>query len=445
MSLPIMLGMMAQMMLNIVDGIYVSRLGMEASMAVLNYGFPVFYLLFAFFNGLSIGTNSMLARYIGSRQEDKAEKALGQIVWVCMGIFAFVVAVELLLQPLNYYLHFLKASDTANVLTHQFLFFLFLGMPFTLLSLSLGGALRAEGNMRALGTGQMLAVLVNVLLAPFLIFTDFHAFSLHLHGVGLGVKGAGLASTTANVLATLYILRFYLVRKTQLRWIKNPKWDALEGIKGIFKVGIPSSISQILIGINWILMTRLAAKYGDTAVAAIGIGGRLDLLSVFPALAIMTSVLTLVGQNFGAKQYDRVRASVRIGLLTSFITLTGISLIVFLFRHSIIGSFHQDAKTSESALHYVSFQCLGYGLVGINIVCSGAFQGLGRGLPFLFLTILRLVAITFPVAYLLSHWMHKAEGLHYAPVIAALVTAVIAISWLLTTVNDLHRKASPIL
>ncbi len=438
MSLPIMLGMMAQMMLNIVDGIYVGHLGMDASVAVLNYGFPVFYLIFAFFNGLSIGTNSMLARYIGGGHPLKAEKALGQIVWICLGIFLVVVLVYPLGMPR--YLTFLKANESTRLLTHQFLTFLFLGMPFTLISLSLGGALRAEGNMRALATAQMSAVLINIVLAPFFIFSDFHALGMQFHGLGWGVKGAGLASTTANVLATLYIVRMFLAKKTQLRWIKNPKWDEFEGVKGIFKVGIPSSISQILIGINWILMTRLAANFGDDAVAAIGIGGRLDLLSVFPALAIMTSVLTLVGQNFGAKQYERVRATVRIGLLTSFATLTFISLIVFAARHSIINVFHQDARVSSSALHYISIQCLGYGLVGINIVCSGAFQGLGRGLPFLLLTTMRLLFITFPVAYLLS--LHQGSyGLHYAPVIAALATAVIAVSWILSAVNALERKA----
>jgi putative MATE family efflux protein len=442
MSFPILIGMMSQMLLNIIDGVYAGRLGLDASMAVLNYGFPVFYLLFAFFNGLSIGTNSVLARYIGGKHDGKAENALSQIIWISLGLFLVVV----LLYPLGMprYLAFLKASDHAAHLTHQFLTFLFLGMPFTLITLSLGGGgLRAEGNMRAMATAQMLAVFVNILVAPFLIFGAFHAFGIALHGFGLGVKGAGLASTVANIIATLYIVRLFVARKTQLRWIVLPKWDSLEGVKGIFKVGVPSSISQILIGINWIIMTRLAVRFGDTAVAAIGIGGRLDLLSVFPALAIMTSVLTLVGQNFGARQYDRVRATVRIGLLTSFLTLTVISLIVFTFRHGIIGFFHQDVRTQAAALHYLSFQCLGYGLVGINIVCSGAFQGLGRGLPFLLLTTMRLLFVALPLAYFLSR-RYGEYGLHYTPVMASLLTAIIAVTWILSATTGLKHKAPPV-
>ena len=272
MSFPILIGMMAQMMLNIIDGIYAGHLGQQAGVAVLNYGFPVFYLLFAFFNGLSIGTNSVLARFIGAKRVEEAEKALGQILWICFAIFLVVVLAYPLAMP--WYLHFLKADEVTSALTHQFLSTLFLGMPFVLISLSLGGGLRAEGNMRVLATGQMLAVFANILIAPFFIFGSFRFLGLSLHGFDWGVRGAGLASTVASALGAAYIARLYLAGKTQLQWIKFPKWDNFEGVKGIFKVGVPSSVSQILIGINWILMTRLAAGFGVDAVAAIGIGGR---------------------------------------------------------------------------------------------------------------------------------------------------------------------------
>ncbi len=441
MSLPILIGMMAQMMLNIIDGIYAGHLGMEASVAILNYGFPLFYLLFAFFNGLSIGTNSVLARYLGAKKEAEAENALGQIIWICLALFALVIVVYPLAMPR--YLVFLKANAETTKLTHDFMTYLFVGMPFILVSLSLGGGLRAEGNMRTLATSQMLGVLANILIAPFYIFGSFHVLGtpVHLHGLGLGVKGAGLATTTANGLAALYIIRFYASGKSQLRWRWKPSWATLQGVVDIFRVGSPSSISQILIGVNWMIMTRLASRFGDSAVAAIGIGGRLDLMSVFPSLAVMASVLTLVGQNYGAGLYDRVRATVRVGLLTAFLGLSSLAVVVFTLRHGIINLFHQDVRTSAAALHYLSFQCLGYGLVGVNICASGAFQGLGRGLPYLFLTSMRLLVIALPLAYVFSQ--HLGEyGLHYSPVMANLVTAAIGTVWILTAVRKLSPAAA---
>lgn len=439
MSLPILIGMSAQLLLNIIDGIYVGRLGRDASVAVLNYGIPVFYLLFAFFNGLSIGTSSVLSRYIGAKRGADAERTLGQILWVCLGIFSAAMLVYPLAVPA--YLRFLKATPVTEALAHDFLVFLFLGMPLVLITLSLGAGLRGEGNMRTLASAQILAVLSNILIAPFFIFGDFRAFGLDLHGLGWGVKGAGLASTTANALAAAYILRAFLSGKTQLRWVLWPKWDNLEGVRGIFKVGIPSGASQILIGVNWILMTWIAAHFDESAVAAIGIGSRLDLLAVFPALAVMTAVLTLVGQNFGAGNSARVRETVRAGVLTAVCLLASIGLVTFLFRNGLIGLFKQDPRTHAAAVHYLSFQCLGYALVGINIVCSGAFQGLGRGLPFLLLTAARLLGLTLPLAWLLSKSL-GAYGLHYAPVIANFVTAVVALAWVAHAVRRLPRPAA---
>ncbi|MCD6023596.1 MAG: efflux family protein [Fibrobacteria bacterium] len=440
MSLPVLIGMSAQLLLNVIDGIYVGRLGRAESVAVLNYGVPIFYLLFAFFNGLSIGTSSVLARYIGARRGADAERTLGQIVWICLGVFALAMLVYPLAVPR--YLAFLRASPETTALTHDFLTYLFLGMPLMILTLMLGGGLRAEGNMRTLASAQILAVLANIFIAPFFIFGAFKAFGLELHGLGWGVKGAGLATTFANTLAALYILRAYLAGKTQLRWIKWPAWSNLEGVRGIFKVGVPSSLSQILIGLNWILMTRIAANFDEASVAAIGIGGRLDLLAVFPALAVMTAVLTLVGQNFGAGRADRVRAAARAGLLTAFVLLASIGLLGFLFREGLIGLFHQDAETHALAVHYFSWQCLGFALVGINIVCSGAFQGIGRGLPFLLLTTMRLLMIAAPLAWYLSLRIGPL-GMHYAPVIANFVTAVIALAWIFAALKKLPDHPRP--
>ncbi len=434
MTFPILIGMTAALFSNIVDGIFAGRLGLQASMAVLNYGFPIFYLLFAFFNGVSIGTTSNLARLIGAKKIDEAQNNMSQILWVNLAILAASVAIFPFI--LKEYLIFQKASAETQLLTHQFLTYVLIGMPFLLISLTLGGGLRAEGNMRALATSQMLGVISNLLMAPFFIFSDFNFLGVHWTGLNLGVKGAGLASSCSSFLTALYILRIYFSKKTQLRWILKPQWVNTSGIAAIFKVGIPSSISQLLIGLNWILMTRLTAHFGESAVAAIGIGGRLDLLSVFPALAIMTAVLTMVGQNYGAKKYDRVREAVRVGLLTGFIGIGGIGLIIHFAGKGIIGIFHPDAATQLSALHYLYISTWGFGLVGLNIVSSGAFQGLGRGLPFLLLTVLRLVGLTFPIAYFLS-LHYQAYGVHYAPVIANFITAVIAVVWILTVTKRL--------
>lgn len=437
MALPMMIGMMSHMLLNIVDGIYVSRLGMDQSLAVLNYGFPFFYLIFAVFNGLTSGTTSLLARSIGARQIEKAEHTLCQIVWVGLGILAAFLCLCPFLVPA--YLGFQDASPQAAAYTRQYLIPLFAGMPFTVIALLLGSGLRAEGNTKTLMKGLMLGTLVNVLLAPFLIYKSFRFAGVEWSGLDLGVAGAGWATAVSNFLTALVVVGIFLRGGTVLRMRIRPSWSDVSGLKESFAVGLPSILSQSLIGINISIFTSLATPFGAAAVAAIGIGSRLESLAVFPSLAIMIAVLSLVGQNFGARRFDRVEQSVRVGLLTAFVTLLAIGLLVHLLRAPLIGWFHPDPAAVPSALHYVGILSLGFGFAGISIVSSGAFQGLGRGIPFLMLNAMRLVVIAMPAGFLLSR-SHGEYGLHYAPIIASATTAAVAATWILSAVRRLRRQ-----
>ncbi|MDB5102848.1 MAG: putative efflux protein family [Fibrobacteres bacterium] len=429
------------MFLNIMDGIYVSRLGMEESLAVLNYGFPFFYMIFAVFNGLTSGTTSVLARLLGAKEKEKAENAMSQIVWIGLAIFlAFLIIYPFILPA---YLSAQKATALGASLTRSYLNTMFLGVPFLVMALLWGSGLRAEGNTRTLMTGMMVGTLVNIALAPFLIFSHFRFAGIEWSGLGLSVTGAGLASTGSNLLTVLVVLSIYLRKGTILKLRIWPDWKERSELKDAFSVGLPSILSQSLTGINIFIMTRLAADFGPAAKAAIGIGARLETLAVFPALSIMVAVLTLVGQNFGAKRYDRVAQSVRMGLTTAFFSLAALGLVVHFLRAPLLAKFHPDAATFPSAYHYLGLTTFAYGFAGVSIVSSGAFQGLGRGLPFLFLNTMRLLFIAAPLGWFLARTRGE-YGLHYAPLIASGCSALIATTWILTTVSRLKAKQEPL-
>ncbi len=436
-ALPMMIGMTAHMFLNIIDGVFVSRLGMDESLAVLNYGFPFFYLIFAIFNGLTTGATSTIARLLGAKEKSKAENTQSQIVWVALAIFVIFIMIYPFILPV--YLTSQKASALSSALTHTYLNTLFLGVPFLIVALLGGSGLRAEGNTRTMMTGMMLGTLINIIIAPFLIFSHFHFMGVEWKGLGLSVAGAGYASTVSNLITAVVVLSIYIRKGTALKFIVWPNWKDKSGLVDAFKVGLPSILSQSLIGVNIFILTKFATQFGPSAVAAIGIGSRLESLAVFPALSIMVAILSLVGQNFGAKKYDRVEKSVRMGLLSGFIVLSIVGALVHFFRHSLIQNFHPDAATLISADHYIGVTTMGYCFVGLSIISSGAFQGLGRGLPFLSLTIMRLVLIAAPLAYFLS-LTHGENGLHYAPLLASGFTALVASTWILIAVKKLRLQ-----
>lgn len=438
MALPMMIGMTAHMFQNIYDGVLAGRLGIHESMAVLNYGFPFFYLIFAVLNGLSTGATSILSRFLGAKQEHRAADAMGQIAWINLGI----VLASGVMYPfvLPWYLDTQGASPESAALTWQYLNALFIGFPFTALALVWGAGLRAEGNTRTLMNGMMLSTLTNVISAPFLIFGSFRFAGIQWTGFGLGVTGAGLATSLGGVLMALYIGSVYFRGSTRIRFHWLPGWADLSGVHETFTVGLPSILSQGLIGVNLAIMTHLAARFGEHGVAAIGIGLRLDIISVFPSLALMVAVLSFTGQNFGAGRIDRVRAGVRTGLIATAVSLFAVGIIVHLLRDPIIGLFRPDAATLASARHFIGTISLGYAFVGMGIVASGAFQGLGRGTPFLTLTILRLVLLSAPAAWYLSAF-HGERAFHYAPLLAAVLSSTVAVIWITMTVRRLDPGA----
>ncbi len=434
-----MIGMTAHMVVNIIDGIYAGRLGTQESLAVLNYGFPFFYMFFALLNGIGSGLSSNLARAIGAKRESEAENTLSQAIGFCLAAFAAFMLIYPWILPA--YLRMQGASPEAAQLTRNYLNTLFLGLPFTVVATLLGSSLRAEGNTRTLMNAMMVGTLVNILAAPFIIYSDFTVAGWKLHGLGLSVMGAGLATTGSAILSCLMILAHYLRGKTQLRLKIKANYRDLAGFKDSLRVAFPSILSQTLIGLNLGVMTHLAKPYGEAAVAAVGIASRLDILSVFPALSVMVAVVSLVGQNYGAGKIERVQESVRIGLITAFGFLATVGLLVFFFRQGLVGFFKPNVATLPSALHFLSALTLGYGFVGMGVVASGAFQGLGRGLPYLSITLLRLVVLSMPAALLLSHW-HGEYGLHYGPPLAAICTGILAAIWALRTVNRLPKTAA---
>jgi putative MATE family efflux protein len=440
MAIPMLIGTSAHMLLNIIDGVYVSRLGLDASLAVLNYGFPFFYLIFAVFNGLTSGSSSILARLLGAKEKAQAENTLSQIVWVGLGLFTIFVAIYPFIMP--YYLSAQKAPAAAAAMTRAYLNSLFLGVPCLVLVLLWGSGLRAEGNTRTLMSAMMLGTLLNIAFAPFLIFGRFHFAGIDWRGMGLGTAGAGLAASAANLLSLGVVYSIFLRRRTVLRLRFWPDWSQRAGLKDAFGVGLPSILSQSLIGINIFILTKLASDFGPAAVSAIGIGARLETLAVFPSLSIMVAVVSLVGQNYGAGRYDRVSLAVRQGLALAFFTLAAVGLAVHFSRGPLLAKFHPDPEAYPSAYHYLGITTLGYAFAGMSIVSSGAFQGLGRGLPFLFLNTLRLLGIAAPLGWLLAR-THGEYGLHYAPLIASGCSATVAVTWILSATARLRRRETP--
>ena len=427
MSFFMMIGLFAHMLLNLVDAIYVSQLGNNESQAVLNYSFPMFYVPFAIFNGLNVGITAILSQKLGAKLQTEAQNILSQ----CMVLAIVIFAVYFLFfrQILSTYFGFFSIDSIVQQLSTNYLQIIIYGIFLISLSLVLGGALKAEGNMKTLMKAMMLGTLFNLVIDPFLIFDTFH-FIIQWNGFNLGVEGAAWATLISDAIIFSIIFFHFVRKKGNFRYPHFPSWKKLNGLWQVLQVSFPAMISQATLGINLAVLTYLLSPYGSDAIAALGIAVRLDIVAVFPALAISTAAISLVGQNYGAKNSSRVLESAKKSFIVGFSVLFCLGIFVYLIKAPLVGLFGVEEAVAKKVIFYTTGMTLSYGFIALSVISGGILQGLGNGIPGMVFVVLRTFGLTFVLAWLLSRVLDfKEYGIYAAPTISNILISVFAVSF----------------
>lgn len=301
---PMVMGIAAIILFNVVDTFYVGQLG-ATQLAAMSYTFPVGLILMSISMGLSIGTTSTIARAIGVGDEQRVKRLTtdGLILsWLFVTLMAGLGL--LTIDPL---FRLVGASEALLPLIRQYMVPWYLGVGFLVIPMVGNGAIRATGDTKTPSVVMMIAGLVNMVMDPLLIF-----------GLGpfprLELQGAALA-TVISWFITFFAAFYVLIRREKMIAFERPTLkDVLTSWKQILHVGLPAAGNNILVPISAAVITRWVSSYGDTAVAAFGVGSRLESLALIGISAMSTAVTPFVGQNFGAHQCERIRAGLRFAL-----------------------------------------------------------------------------------------------------------------------------------
>jgi len=199
----------------------------------------------------------------------------------------------------------------------------------------------------------------------------------------------------------------------------------------MFKIGFPASIEQSTRALGMVIMTFLVATFGTLTLAAYGIGSRILMFVIIPALGLSMATSTLVGQNIGAGKMDRAEKITKLSVKIGFISLTAIGIIMFLFAKQISAIFIPgEIETIRASALFIKIMALSFGFIGIQMSLNGLFRGSGNTMISMVLSIVSLWVLRFPLAYLLSIHTHFAEvGIWMAFPIANIIAAIIAIIW----------------
>lgn len=413
-------GMVFQTLYYLVDLYFVARVGSSAVAAVGLCG-NLMMVTIAVTQALTVGTTALVAHAWGRKDFAEARRIFNQSQVLATGAGLLFVAVVFALR--ERFVSGLAADEaTAKAALDYLAWFLpSLGLQFLLVAMA--AALRGAGEVKAPMLVQVVAVVLNTILAPILIVG---------WGTGrpLGVLGAGLA-TFLSILAGSVLLIFWVRRHHDVLTLEPQHWRPDFPLwRRMLGIGLPSGGEFFLMSVYAGLIYFLSRPFGAAAQAGFGIGMRVLQTGFMPAIAVAFSVAPIAGQNFGAGHHDRVRGTLRVGLLWVGGVMLALMSICHFFPEVLIGPFSSDPTVvapGAEMLRILSFNFLASGAV---LVASGLFQALGNTVPSLLASASRILLFALPALVLARRPGFHLTQLWWLSVASVLFQAVLAL-WLL--------------
>jgi len=417
---PVLAAMFLEFAMSVANYFWVGYLGTPEQDAVTT-SMVVTWTVYATISIIVIGITAMVSRAIGAGDKERASYVSKQGIQMAIGAGIFFSLAGFFAAP--YIMKFMKAAPRVAEMGVPYLQTYFLGVSFFYINDALGGIFRASGDTRSPMYSYVIALLLNIVIDPFLIF-GWGPFPK------MGVTGAAVA-TVISITVAFFILLF-LILKGRLEvslagWYRNrPDWQTMFKI---FKIGIPISMQNIVFVFVYWFIIQIVHHYGDAAGAAMGIGNRLESLSFLVAFGFSVAASTLVGQNLGAQQPERAAqcawGSVKIIVLETFI----VSVVFISIPGVITSAFTSDPAVHAIARDYVFILGLSQMFMGIEIVLEGAFSGAGNTIPPMVVSIPWSIA-RLPLAYFFCFVLNVGiNGVWWTLTITSFFKAVILFFW----------------
>ena len=419
--------MVFQTLYFLVDLYWVGRLGKEAVAGVAIAGNLTFIVL-AITQMLGVGVTTLVSHAAGQKDRDRAQLVFNQSLTlsVVVGIVFCAVAMALRLR----YAEVLGADATTAALAADYLLWFIPAMALQFGMVSMAAALRGTGNFKPGMVVQTATVILNILLAPFLIFG---------WGTGraLGVGGAAISSLVAVAVGSVWLSLYFAGQSSYLKFVPAD-WKPQLGLwRKMLGIGLPAGAEFALVGVYLFVVYVISRPFGAAAQAGFGIGMRIIQAGFMPVVALGFAVAPVAGQNFGAKQPQRVRDTFQSAALMAAGTMvlwTAACLAAGAWMMRVFSDDPQVVAIGEQYLHIVSWT---FAASGVIFVGSSMFQAMGNTLPALIGSIVRIVVATIPAILLSQRPGFALHWIWYLSVVA--ITVQLTINLLLLR-REFHRR-----
>ncbi|HEX2927635.1 MAG TPA: MATE family efflux transporter [Ruminiclostridium sp.] len=426
-SIPSIVGMLVSALYNVVDRIFIGNSSGPLGLAGITIGFPIMIIQMAFGGLIGLGATAMVSIRLGQKKKEEAEVIMGNAVILLGVISVIVTAVGLMfMDPI---LRVFGASDQVLPYARDYMSIILAGSIFGSTSFGMNNFMRAEGKPAISMLTMIIGVVLNVLLAPLFIFV-----------FGWGMKGAALATIISQAVSATWIMSHFIMGKSTLKIKKENMRLRPEIVKGIFSIGIaPFSMQVAQCALSAILNLRLGAYGGDIAISGMGVVNSLMTLVVMPVLGLNQGAQPIIGYNYGAENYHRVKKVLKSAAIGGTIITTSGFIITHLFPTQLVSFFSGDKELISFGSHAIVWFLMLFPVVGFQIIGSGYFQAVGKPVKSMVLSLSRQVLVLIPALLILPNFFGM-NGILAAGPLSDLISFIVTGIWLSIELKYLNRR-----
>lgn len=390
-SIPAIVGMIVNTLYNIIDRMYIGNIDGVGQLAITGVGItmPIMTIILAFGMLIGIGTAARVSLKLGEHDKESAEKHLGNAFTLILIISIIITVVGLMF--MDKILYVFGASEATEIYARQYMQIIFVGTIVNMLSFGLNHSIRSDGNPKVAMFSMLIGALTNIILDPIFIF-----------GLNMGVRGAAIATVISQIVTTVWILYYFTKGSSVIKLrTKNMILDKVI-ILSIFSIGMSPFSMQVAASIVQVLANNSLKQYGgDLAIGAMTIVSSISMIFLMPIFGLNQGSQPIIGYNYGAKKYHRVKETVKYGsIIATIIVMVG-WLVIQLAPGLLIKIFNSDPKLVSIATTGLRVYLFMLPVIGFQIISSNYFQSIGKAKISMFLSLLRQVILLIPCLIIL--------------------------------------------
>ncbi len=424
MTIPMIWGMFSVISISAADTFFIAQLG-TLPLAAISFTFPVVMTLGNLTIGLGTGTTSLLSRVIGTGDDLRTRRiATDSLVLAVLIVSVLSFIGYHTIDPL---FTMLGADQYTLPLIREYMEIWYIAMVFLVVPMVGNSIIRSTGDTKTPSRIMMMAALINLILDPILIFGL-------LGFPELGIKGAAIGTAVSR--ATTLCASLYILQKKGLLCRHLDLHEILASWKRILHVGLPAASTKVIIPFAGGIIIAILARFGTEAVAAFGVVGRVQSFAMIVFIALSSALNPMIGQNYGAKKMDRVKEILKVSYRFSWFLGISLACVLFAFAEPIVRIFDDNPEVVRIGGIYLRIVPFSYLCTGMLMISSTTFNALGRPLPAVAVSLIRMFGLYVPLAYIGGEII-GARGVFYGAFIGNVTASIIARLWIHRTLKKL--------